>query len=373
MAKISEFVSPKLKTGLLRFAESAESNGVSQAAKDLQEFAFGSSSEEITDGIVKNYGVTRDEANFFMQECGRIVSSLPRDTMTLNDKRSALKVLRETDIPSPMKNEWCIDLANGAIASGNRQLLSSACIESDGLSSSDYEAISGKIESVFGSDESERVEMVIKTKENPEQAVSMLAEKAEDKSITTEEYLDRIGQLENDLPEAYLKSTDLHLSTEETEEGFSIKVNMNGLDNDSISSVQITDDLQDNENEGLKIQKEDAVRIVQKYEIYGDNVMDCIASANIPPENPNFVSEMEQKFANYISERAVPQVSVPGEERKLCSVLPDDMKESFLAVRNDMQYERDEQISMEFTNRDEDHNGIPDIDEDRDEEDIDEI
>lgn len=370
MAQVSRFVNPKLQPAMEKFASEAEKKSITSAAETLRTYAAGINAQEITNGLIHNQGVSQEDADFFMHECGRIVNEKLKsvDSLTINDKKNALRITHETDISSAIKKDICMDLAKEAIATKNEQMLRLSCMETGGISFYDFESIAENVERAFNPELSDRIQMVMQVKENPQLAITNLAGKMENGTMTAAQYIQTMAQLEKDLPKEHTDAGSLQIETAESADGFEIRVGMEFMENAALETVKISDRECSSMEDGLSIKKEDAVSLVQRYGILGDNVMDCIAEANFPPEDPNFVSVMDQKFSNFISAKSIPPAAASKEESKLSSVLPDEIKSAFLAVRNDMQYEHIEEIHEDNTeayekNYDGNQNGIPDAEE----------
>ena len=368
----SVYMNESLKSLFDRFSHNVEKYGVSDAVEKLKSdigmdeaTQIGHKSEDFIRELEKEYeGVSRDDAIFFMQECSIVMANNYNDTIDIEDKQKMLEVLRSGDLPTEMNNKLCVAVANEAINTWNHDLLETALIQADGMTLQDFEIFKNDIKIEFGDAEAEKAELIIKIKDNPEKALEELVGKLEAKEITPLEYVDRLASVEKELPTKYKDDIGINLSVEiqnlDDREFPIFTINgRDGLIEDEHNAIGISDEKENNLE--LTINKNDAIKTIQKHQIKSDNVMDCIAEVNVPPTDPLFASELAQKLANYISAQHIPAGDTDKEKHILSSILPDDQKASFENRFDDITKEHNDEITNHFNRGDRDFDGNPDI------------
>lgn len=357
----SVFMDKELKPLFSKFQDKLH-EGIIPAAEYLQELSGQEQdAEKIMDGIERRYNVEQDSAAFFMQECGNAMAKKYHNDISVEEKKAIIDTVRNTDIPSFMKKSMCQTLAVDAVNTHDIHLLVSAAEHSDGLSMADYEKLKPYVEEEFGEKEAFKMQMQIMARESPEEGYEMLCQMTENNEISTAEYTETMAYMANKIPWQYQEYNGISLTTKENNDGYSIIVKAD-------AEIEIPDGMDEisigkKEGGGLSINNMTALKLIQEYHIIGDNALDCIAESNIPPTNPNFVSEMTQKFANFVSAHEIPYHEAKNEAIKVSSVLPDDQKATFESMVNDMLKEHNNTIQEDIAIEDYDHDGNPDIDD----------
>lgn len=361
----SVFMHSELKPLYEQFCDALENN-IYQATSLLPAFAGVDSetqngdAEKILDGIITKHNVNREDAVFFMHECGSKVAEQYQKDISVEEKARILDTIRNTDIPSEMKKDLCYTVAVEAINNHDISLLETAAIKSDGLSIQDYNKISSLVIERFGMEENQRIHTAFNAKHNMGYAIVDLSDKVMEGQMTASSYIDNVALVSQKLPWYYHEAESIKLETQEKEGHYSFVLHADGIQlPDEVREIEISEE-DEITSDNVKINKEDAVKIIQGYQIKGDNALDCIAETNLPPTNPNFVSEMSQKFANFVSSQAmsIPEVGIAAE--KLSSVLTDDQRATFDLFVDDMMKEHKEEIQSDIIESDYNHDGVPD-------------
>lgn len=362
MDNVSMFMRKDLQELFKQFSSDLEKHSVSDAIgrmKELSGFndsAMQNNPEEMINYICDEYGVKYDEAAFFMQECGREISEHYYGNFSISDSREVITTIRDTNIPTGMKNDLCVNLATEAISGQDKDMLEIACIQSDGMSFAEYEQIRERIASEFGNDEAMKLDLIMQTKENPVNAAKEWKEGMERGEISTNEYITAYASMMQNMPEHYKEELNANISTSEIQDNqFAIHINA-GIPEYEQIEIKISD-----QDEKLSIGKNDAVELIQHFHIKGDNALDVISEVNIPPTNPNFASELAQKFSNYVSAQSVSAGNPSKNKHAIASILPDDQKATFESFVDDIMKEQRQQVQGHLNANDRDFDGTSDI------------
>lgn len=317
-----------LKPMYEKFAHAAESGGPGVAAgvirteTGIDDDAKGGRGEEIISLIEEKYGVGRNDAVYFMQECGIVISDEYTGNESIREKELILGTMRNTDLSRPVADDLCMSVVIEAVESKDKSLLDLACVNPGGIGYEDYKTVMDGISEAFGTDTSVATGYAVRALEDPQKFISELSENATSNEHGVTEYI-------NGVAAAGLVSPALSISTSERQDGgFEFIIDSHGRCRSEYESVQINEQ-EYNEENILSISRDEAVKSIHLYGIRGDNVLDSICEVNVPPTDPSFVTELAQKFSSYVSSQTMSADSIKVEKDKLSSVLPDDQRATF--------------------------------------------
>lgn len=327
MDSVSHYMNSSLKGTYNAFLQKAGNGNIGGGIETIcAELAKENEKQQINkhnilETIGQHFGISRDDAAFFMQECGRVISEKYTDNADIKTKQKILQTLKDTDLTAEVKNSLCLSVAHEAIANKDIPLLDLSCIQSDGIGISDFSEMQGQITETFGTDKADKIEMALKMKNNPQRTAGELTEKLHNGEINTAEYVMQIT-LASSVDTGTESVFDVNTSLiEEQNDQFAFNLKIDGNEEKVCIGEQKKDE--------LSIKPDDAIKIIQKYQIRSDTILDTICEVDIPPEHPNFVSELAQKFANYISAQQLPPGDTVKEQHKLASLLNEDMRATF--------------------------------------------
>lgn len=295
------------------------------------------SAEELIPLIAIHYNLTYTDAQNLVQACDKMLNDYCKNNpnLPIEEKRRILEFARNTNLETPIKSKLCMDVAIDAIRSQDKDALEVACLKSDGMSLNDFNNnIKGAIEvSEFlgGRDEANLIECIILTKDSPSNAVQEFTIKLNSGDITLDDYAKILADLEKYLPESHEMTKDeIHnamareivasiLEENETSMDFEIKLK-NGevvIDGkgDGYELQFVPNDFEDKQDERNFIDE-----YTNGHPIY-DMINDMVSNPNLPPDSPEFVSELQQKIYGYLSKLQ----SLPKQE---------DLEQDFKATTN---------------------------------------
>lgn len=250
----------------------------------------------------------RGECDYFSSRVGDVLSKQYTPNLTISDKMAFLTIVPDTHIQSQVKEDLCKSIAEFAIVSKNQQLLELATIQSDGLSIDAFDQLKDDITQQFDQEELNKIDLVIKMKENPTETMKNISDKARNPQLIVD-YVKDVAVISQNLPENYKEANGVDIETGERELGgfeFVLKLD------DNMQIVEIEDkevEMQDIEQNKLSIKPEAAVDLINKLHIKGTPLLDQVCEANLPAEDPNRMSTLIGKFNIAISNQQATEVT----------------------------------------------------------------
>lgn len=375
---VSMFMDARLCNMQQHFEENMLAYGIEPAIQKLAvtlDMDMHNMNGNIMTSIQNLYGVSEADAAFVSRQIANICIEKLNDGNTISgdEARDILFLVRNTDLPAEMKADLCEMVLQDALENHNIYKLETACIMSDGMSLEDFRYYRDGVADKFGEEEAGKIETIIMARESPDYFVNELREQLSNHEISTAEYIEKFAMLGEYMPDEYIQAMNMDFQVTVSDGEVSFHIQSGGRLDGWYEDIAVNDS-----NGELTIAKEDAIKLIQKVDYHSDSALDCICEVNVPPSDPTFVSELAQKFANYAYTECETVADREDARQVLSSILPDDQISTFNSLVNDcikqqMEMYYNSEISdssnptpvpnVDFV--DENHNGIDDLDEDQ--------